>query len=354
MRLLRCIVVLASGLTFGACGVARAANDGAFASRELRIIVGSESGGGYDVYARLASPFLGKYLPGAPTVIVQNLPGAGGLKVANYMAKIAPRDGSTIAITNRNLIAAPLLKMVDRENVQYDPMSFTWLANLNTDVSFLIARAATGVASLDDLRGRDFIVGSTTPTDNNGLFPYIFNNLLGTRFRVVSGYPSSNEMALAMDRSEIDGVVGFSWSSLQAQRPDWLRDGYVRLLMQLGLTPHPEARDVPLMLDFVRDDINHQALELIATLNTLGRPFFGPPGMPSEAVKNLREAFAHVAVDTDFLEMARRENLDVTFTDGATLQETVARMNSVRPEIAAAATRALARRATSVDSLPKR
>src|SRR5665213_2056318 len=127
------------------------------------------------------------------------------------MAQIAPRDGSTIAITNRNLIAAPLLNMVEAGNVQYDSTKFVWLANLNTDVSFLIVRADIGVKSIDDLRKRQVIVGSTSQTDNNGIFPYISNNLLGTHFKVVTGYPSSSELALAMDRAEIDGVVGFSW-----------------------------------------------------------------------------------------------------------------------------------------------
>lgn len=329
------------------------ADIGTHGTKEVRLLIGSGAGGGYDAYARLAAPYLSKYLPGNPPVVVENVPGGGGLKLANYMAQIAPRDGSTIAITNRNLIAAPLLKMVEPGNVQYDAAKLVWLANLNTDVSFLIVRAATGVTSIDDLRKRELIVGSTTPTDNNGIFPYIANNLLGTHFKVVTGYPSSSELALAMDRGEIDGVVGFSWSSLQVQRPDWLRDHTILLLLQLGLVPLAEAPDVPLLLDFAKTDKDRKALKLLATLNTLGRPFFGPPQLSAEVQAAWRNAFAQVAKDDAFVAAAEREKLDVTFTDGATLQQTIQQVISVSPEVADVARRALQKGTTDVQSITK-
>jgi tripartite-type tricarboxylate transporter receptor subunit TctC len=317
-------------------------------NKQVRILVGSGAGGGYDAYARLAAPYLGKYLPGNPSVVVENVPGGGGLKLANYMAQIAPRDGSEIAITDRNLVAAPLLKMVDLDNVHYDPTKLVWLANLNTDVSFLIVRAALGVKSIDELRRREVIVGAVSQTDNNGIFPYISNNLIGTHFKVVTGYPSSSALALAMDRGEIDGVDGFSWSSLQVQRPEWLRDHTVLLLLQLGLVPLREAPDIPLMLNLAKTDTDRKALELFATLNTLGRPFFGPPQLPNEAASAWRSAFAAMAKDDVFVAMAARAKLDVTFTDGETLQRTVQEMNSVSPEIADAAIHALERGTTEV------
>jgi tripartite-type tricarboxylate transporter receptor subunit TctC len=309
--------------------------------KEVRLLVGSEAGGGYDVYARLVAPFLEKYLPGNPTLVVQNMAGAGGLKLANYMAQIAPPDGGTIAITNRNLIAAPLLRLIDPANADYDPAKLTWLANLNTDVSFVIIRAATGVRTVDDLKTRDVLVGSANPTENNGIFPYVLNNLLGARFKVISGYPSSNELALAMDRSEIDGVVGFSWSSLVSQRPNWLKDHYINLIMQLGLTPLPQEKDVPLALNLVSSPVNRKALELLATLNTIGRPFFGPPTMAPAVQKTLRDAFAHAVTDPAFIATAQRARLDYAFTDGATLQGLVEKVNSYSPEVAEAARRAL-------------
>jgi tripartite-type tricarboxylate transporter receptor subunit TctC len=309
--------------------------------KDIRIIVGSGVGGGYDAYARLVAPFLSRYLPGSPPVIVQNMPGGGGLKLANYMAQVAPRDGGTIAITNRNLIAAPLLGMVERNNVQYDPAALTWIANMTSDVSFLILRPEIGIRGIDDLRTRTVLVGSTSRADNNGVFPFVANNLLGTRFKVISGYGSSSDMLLAMERAEIDGIVGFSWASLQVQRPAWLEGRRERLIMQLGLEPLPQARDIPRMLDFARTPLDRQALELLATLNTLGRPFFGPPGLTDPVTAVLRDAFEKVAKDPALLELANREKLDVTFMRGSDLQSTIRKMVSVSPEVAAAATRAL-------------
>ncbi|HWG05896.1 MAG TPA: hypothetical protein VG271_12860, partial [Beijerinckiaceae bacterium] len=311
-------------LLFLATPAVRAQTDlgGAHGPKEVKIIVGSGAGGGYDAYARLAAPHLPKYLPGHPNVIVENMPGGGGLKLANYMAQIAPRDGSEIAINDRNLVAAPLLRMVEMDAVHYDATKFVWLANLNSDVSFLIVRASAGVKNIDDLRKKEIIVGAASQTDNNGIFPYISNNLIGTHFKVVNGYPSSSALALAIDRGEIDGVDGFSWSSLQVQRPQWLRDHTVLLLLQLGLKPLPEAPDVPLMLSLAKNDTDRQALELFATLNTLGRPFFGPPQMSDTATAAWRKAFADLVKDETFLATAKKAHLDVIYVDGKTVQQT--------------------------------
>ena len=329
------------------------AQEAARAPKEVRILIGSGVGGGYDAYARVAAVFIGKHLPGNPSVVIQNVPGAGGLKLANYMAQIAPRDGVEIAITNRNLIAAPLLKMVEAANVQYDPAKFVWLANLTTDVSFFVARAASGVKTMDDARAREVIVGSTSSADNNGMFPYIANNLLGTRFKVVTGYPSSSALALALDRGEIDGVVGFSWSSIQVQRPQWLRDHEVNLVVQLGLSPLPEVREVPMILDLAKTETDRKALELIATLNTLGRPFFGPPQMTAPAAAMWREAFAQLVRDDAFLAQMKKQKLDVSFLDGGALQQTVEHMTNVSPEVAEAARRSLEPSATKVETFVK-
>ncbi len=321
--------------------------------KEIRILIGSGVGGGYDAYARVAAQFIGKHMPGNPAVVVQNVPGAGGLKLANYMAQIAPRDGTEIAITNRNLIAAPLLKMVEASNVQYDSAKFVWLANLTTDVSFFIARTASGIRTIEDARNREVIVGSTSSADNNGMFPYIANNLLGTKFKVVTGYPSSSALALAIDRGEIDGVVGFSWSSIQVQRPQWLRDHEVSLVLQLGLLPLPEARDVPMIIDKARNETDRKAMELIATLNTLGRPFFGPPQMTPQSSKTWRDAFTELVKDEAFLTQMQRQKLDVSFLDGEHLQETVQHMIDVTPDVAEAARKSLEPSSTPVQTFTK-
>ncbi|HWG05586.1 MAG TPA: hypothetical protein VG271_11280 [Beijerinckiaceae bacterium] len=321
--------------------------------KTARIVVGSDPGGSYDGYARLIAPFLGKYLPGRPNVVVENMPGGGGLKLANYMAQIAPHDGSEIGIADRNLIVAPLLKLVEMGNVHYDPAKFVWIANLNSDVSFLIVRTESNIKTIDDLRRREVLVGSTSQTDNNGIFPYISNNLIGTHFKVITGYPSSNAIALAMDRGEIDGVDGFSWSSIQLQKPEWLRDHKVVLLMQLGLKPLPQQPDVPMILDLAKTEDDRKALEVFATLNTLGRPFFAPPQLSADAAAMWRQAFAAAVKDDGFLAMVKQAKFDFTFTDGETVQQTVERLNAISPTVAAIATDALKRNATEVQKATK-
>ena len=321
--------------------------------KEMRILIGSGVGGGYDAYARVAAQFIGKHLPGNPSVVVQNVPGAGGLKLANYMAQLAPRDGAEIAITNRNLIAAKMLKMVEAGNVQFDSAKFVWLANLTTDVSFFVARAGAGVRTIEDARTREVIVGSTSSADNNGMFPYIANNLLGAKFKVVTGYRSSSALALAIDRGEIDGVVGFSWSSIQVQRPQWLREKDVLLVLQLGLSPLPEAADVPMILDKAKSETDRKARELVATLNTLGRPFFGPPQMSAHAAAMWRRAFAQLVKNEAFLAQMERQKLDVSFVDGEALQQTVQQMMDTTPEIAEAARISLEPNATEVKTFAK-
>jgi tripartite-type tricarboxylate transporter receptor subunit TctC len=317
--------------------------------REVRVLVGSSTGGGYDTFGRIVAPFLGKHLPGNPTIVVQNMPGGDGLTATNYIAQLGPKDGSMIAITNRNFTVAPLLGMVEQSSVHYDASKLTWLANLNSDVSFVIVRSETGIKTMDDLRKHEVVVGSTGLTANNGIYPYVANNLLGTHFKVVTGYPGSAEVAMALDRGEIDGVVGFSSASLTTERPDWLRDNKINLVMQLGLTPLAGYEKVPLMIDLAKNDNDRRALELIAAPNIFGRPFFAPPNLPPEITKYLRQAFADLAGDPQFKAAAEKAKLDITYMPGEKVQEQVQELNAASPEVVKIARAALQRGSTEVD-----
>lgn len=169
-------------------------------------MVGYASGGGYDTYARVVAQFLGKYIPGNPVIVVQNMPGADGLALANFMYVRAPKDGTVIALTNRNLAVAPKLGLIEAQNVHYDPTKFHWLANLNVEVSVMVARHDAGVASIDDLTRKPIVVGATGVTSNNAMYPYVMNNLLNTKLKVVTGYPGTSHLTLALERGEIQGI----------------------------------------------------------------------------------------------------------------------------------------------------
>jgi tripartite-type tricarboxylate transporter receptor subunit TctC len=320
-----------------------------FKGKELRLIVGYATGGGYDNYARIVAPYLSKHLPGTPTVVVQNMPGGDGLAVANYMAQRAPRDGTAVALTNRNLAVAPLLGMIEPQNVQYDPKQFAWLANLNSEVSVLIVRADTGVKTLDDVRAHQVVVGATGLTANNAVYPYVANNVLGTKFKVVTGYPGTSHLLLALERKEIDGIGGLAWSSLKVQRPDWIDKRTVLPVIQLGLSKVPELKDVPLILDLASSDKDRRALELVFAPEALGRPFFAAPQTPATATQALRSAFAAAVADDGFKAASEKAQLEVEFMDGASLEQIVQRLNSASPEVVELAKRVMERGRTEVE-----
>jgi tripartite-type tricarboxylate transporter receptor subunit TctC len=314
--------------------------------KEVSILVGYAAGGGYDTFARAAAQVIGRYLPGNPTVIVRNMPGADGLAVANHMAQRTARDGTVIALTNRELVTAPFVGSVEQSSIQYDPTQFNWIANFNSEVSVFIFGADHGIMSLDDLRQRDAIVGATGLTSNNAIYPYIANNILGTRLKVVAGYPGTSHLILALERGEIDGIGGLAWSSLQVQRPDWIAEKKAVPVLQVGLTSIPELKGVPFILDLAHDDNERRALELVLAPEALGRPFFAPPKTPAPIVELLRRAFAAVAEDQEFKTIVERARLNVTFTDGTAVQELVSRVNSASPEVVQSARRALQRDGT--------
>lgn len=313
-----------------------------YRGKELRIVVGYAAGGGYDTYARVIASTISKHIPGQPAVIVQNMPGADGLTAANYMARLAPRDGSAIAVTNRNLPVAPLLGLVERSSVQYDPKQFMWLANLNSEVSVLIVRSDLGLRTIEDIRTRELTVGSTGQTSNNAIYPHVINHVLGTRLKVVTGYPGTSHLTLALERGEIGGIGGWAWSSLQVQRPEWISSKFIFPLLLLGSTTPPELKDVPHILDLVNSEDERRALELIFAPDELGRPFFAPPDTPAVAVDLLRTAFTSLMVDGEFKMAVEKARLDVTFMDGRTLQRKIAELNDVNArvlELAKSATR---------------
>jgi tripartite-type tricarboxylate transporter receptor subunit TctC len=312
-----------------------------YQGKSVHVLVGYAVGGGYDTYGRAVAQVLGRHLPGNPSVLVQNMPGADGLLLANHMAQRAPHDGTAIAVTNRSLAVSPLLGLVSASNIRYEPTKLQWLASLNSEVSLLIVRKELGIRRLEDLQGRPIRVGSTGLTSNNAVYPYVLNNLFGTQVKVVTGYPGTSHLALALERNEIDGVAGWAWSSLRLQRPDWIRDGKVVLVLQLGTERVPELKDVPLILDLARSDDERHALELIFSPETMGRPFFAPPQTPKEAVTLLRNAFAATVEDPEFRSVAERSGLDITFTGGDTIQRMVARLNAARPEVVQMAQRVM-------------
>lgn len=323
-----------------------------YKGKELRIFVGYASGGGYDTYARVVAQHVGRHLPGNPAVVVQNMPGADGLALANHMGQKAPRDGTAIALTNRNLAVAPVLGIIDKASVQYDPSEFFWIANLNVDTSVLTVRKDAGITKLDELKTKEIVVGATGLTSNNAIYPHVINNLLDTKIKVVIGYPGTSHLVLAMERGEIQGNGGWAWSSLKVQRPQWVEKGEVVLLLQLGTERIAELPNVPLITDLARNEREKQALELVFAADAMGRPFFAPPKIPAEVGKLLRAGFDAMVKDKTFVEATQKAKLDVTYQDGARVEAMVKRLAASPADTAELAKKYMQPAKTKIEELP--
>jgi hypothetical protein len=293
-----------------ACAPASA--DDFYAGKQITFIAGSGVGGGYDLLARLAARHIGRLIPGHPAVIVQNQPAAGSLVAANQIANTAPRDGTVIALIQRGMLLA---RLVNPTGVR------------------LLAWHTAPHRTAQDLLAQELIVGGQTGADPE-ISPRLYNALIGTRFRIVTGYNGTAEIALAIERGEVQGTADWSWASLKKQRPDWLREKKVTLLLQGALQRDPELPDLPSVLDFVKSDADRRVLELYFTQKTIARPVIAPPGIPPERLAALRAAFAALATDREFLADAEKSGLDVAPVAGDAVDRVVALIAGTPADIA--------------------
>jgi len=279
-----------------------------FKDRAIDLYIGYSVGGGYDVYARLLARHLGKHVPGGPTIVPRNMEGAGSLRLANWLYGAAPRDGSAIATVSRG---APFDKLLGRPGIAFEGSEFSWIGSANDEVSVCVAWHTSGVATFADLTRTPLIVGAAGAGSDDDQFPRVINGVLGTKMRVVSGYPGGNDVILAMERGEVGGRCGWSWSSIKANRPAWLSEKKINILFQLGLSRHPDLPEVPLVTDFATDDAQRSVLKLILARQALGRPFLGPPAIPPDRLAALRQAFVATMKDPEFLADAERLKLEI-------------------------------------------
>jgi tripartite-type tricarboxylate transporter receptor subunit TctC len=297
----------------------------------LSLYIGFSVGGGYDAYGRIVARHLGKHIPGNPTVVPVNMEGAGSLRLANWLYNAAPKDGSAIGIMSRGVPFEPLVG--NRESSQFDASQYSWIGSTTDEVSVCAAWDRTGIEEFDDLYDKELIVGGTGSGADADVFPKIISGVLGAKLRLVSGYPGGNDIEFAMERGEVDGRCGWSWSSILATKQRLLEEGTIKVFLQLALHKHPDLPDVPLITDLARNEEERQIFRLIFVRCVLGRPFMGPPGMPADRLEALRAAFDATMQDPEFLEEAMRSRLEITPIPGAELQDLVAEVYATSPEI---------------------
>src|SRR6478672_3614989 len=278
-----------------------------YAGKQLTIMVGAGPGGGYDLQARIAARHLGRHIPGNPTIIVQNIPSR--IAAANMMFSSAMRDGTTIALLQRGVLLA---KLIYPTGVRFEIEKFHWLGSLNSETAVTLA-------------------WHTAPHETT---QRLYNSLIATRFKVVTGYNSTAQIALAIERGEVQGIADWSWSSLKAVRPNWLADKQITLLMQGALKKEPELGSLPNALDFIKNDVDRKVLELHFTQKTAARPLVAPPEVPAERIALLRKAFEALAQDTEFLAEMNKAQMEFNFVPGPEIDKIVAQIAATPSEIA--------------------
>jgi tripartite-type tricarboxylate transporter receptor subunit TctC len=301
--------------------------------KTLSLIIGTSAGNDYDFRGRLLAKYLGRHLPGEPAIVPQNMPGAGGIKAANYLASIAPRDGTALHMIMSNMMSS---EAIGAQGVQFDARKFFWIGNTTSTPNVTVAWYKTGVTSIEQVKSRELIVGAPGGTVGV-LYATAMNGLIGTKFKIVTGYPGGNEVNLAMERGEIDGRASNSWASWKSTKPDWVNDKKINILVQVGLKRAPDLPDVPLLLELAHNDTDRQVLTFLSADTAIARALVASPDTPPERVTALRRAFDATMKDPDFLADAEKTQMDIVPMTGEESQKVADGIVNTSPEVVARA-----------------
>jgi tripartite-type tricarboxylate transporter receptor subunit TctC len=301
-----------------------------YKGKTIELDIGTSVGGGYDAYGRMLARNMGKYIPGNPAIVPKNMEGAGSMRLANHLYNAAPKDGTSFGTINRGTPFEPLL---GNRGAQFDATRFSWIGSTNNEVSVCVAWHTTGITIFDDLLKRELVVGATGPSADTYQFPKIANAVLSTKFKIVTGYPGGNDVDLAMERGEVEGRCGWSWTSVKGLHQSWLDRKAINILFQMGLSKHRDLAGVPLIVDLARTDEERAILRLIFARQVMAWPFLAPPGTPSERVDALRKAFLATMQDKDFLAEADKAGLEITPVAGEDIQKLVQQIYATRAAI---------------------
>jgi tripartite-type tricarboxylate transporter receptor subunit TctC len=328
------VLAIVCAIAVGATTPANAQEDVAafYKGKTVRIVVGTAAGGGYDLFARIVARHLASHVPGAPAIIVQNLPAAGGLVMTNQLYATAPRDGTVIGAPINGIPTAPLLQP---NGAHFDAERLIWLGSTNREPYVAFVWHTAPVQSLADLQAKELIVGATAPGTTMVDFPLITNAILGTKFRIVRGYEGTPQINNAIERGEIEGEGGIGWAAVKAQVPQWIADRKIRLIAQYGLRRHAELADVPSMLELAKSDADRRALLMLFARTEYGRPYFLPPEVPAARVAALRHAFDETMRDPAFVADAAKLQLDVDPMSGEQVQALVGDLARTPSEVMA-------------------
>jgi len=310
-----------------------------FKGKILRIIVGFPPGGGFDLYARLVAEYLPRHMPVDVKFIVENMPGAATARAAAHIYGIGPQDGSVIGICHQGLLANQVLGI--QNGGDFDMLKFNWVARMGTQLNVGIVWNSAGVKTIADAKTREVIFGATTPTATSVMVPKALNAVLGTKFKIVPGYQGSTDMALAMERGETHGFATGVWIDLVNAHADWIKNGIVFPLFQIGVMRHPQLPDVPVLGELTDTPGEKKILELLGATEDMGRAFMAGPRVPPDRVSLLRTAFDNMMKDEELLREMTAKNLEINYMHGDELQALVASVGRMPPDVVARARKML-------------
>ena len=290
-----------------------------YQGKTIRLVVASAPGGGYDNYARTFAQHLKKHIPGDPTIVIQNMPGAGGMVATNWLFNVASKDGLTFGLIQRGV---PFHPYFGEKRAQFVPTEFNWLGSFNSETSVLSVWNTSKVRTFKDAFTQTAVMGGSGPNDSE-THPSLMNNTLGTKFKIAGGYKSNTDVMLAMERGEVEGLGG-SWSSLKALRGHWLRDKQVNVIVQVGREKHPDLSQVPMIDEFVKQPEHKLMWNVMVAIGTLGRPLVAPPGAPAELVKILRAGFDATMKDPEYLAEMQRSRRELEPVGGPEIERMLA------------------------------
>ncbi len=333
-----CAVAAAALLTLAAPSSAQSVAD-FYRGRTLTMLISYTVGGGYDLYARVLARHLGKHIPGNPTVVPENMPGAGGLRASNFLYSAAPRDGSVIGTFSRSI---PTMPLVTPTAVSFDGRKFSWIGSMSGDTSLCLTGRKSNVKTFQDMLTKPVVMGGQFAAADSDIYAHLYRNIFGAKIKLVSGYPGTNEIVLAMERGEVDGICGLSWGTIKVAHLDWRKTKAVNFLVQAALKKDPELGEVPLALDLIKDPVKKQILSIHFAPQAMGRPFAAPPGIPADRKAALIAAFDATLKDPALLADAASQKMDISPMTGAEIDALLGQLYAISPNVIAQAAKAIA------------
>ena len=314
-----------------AAGTAARAQDDFYKDKTVRMLISHPAGGGYDLYGRLFARYLPRFLPGNPVVVPQNMPGGAGAIMASHMYSVAAQDGTVIGLGPGSTGTAALF---GSSGARYDARQFSWIGSMTSDIAVALSWHTSPVKTAKDLFTTELVTGGAGVTDQSVMFPKALDHILGTKFKVITGYGGTADTTLAVERGETAGIGAMNFSSVQANKPQWLSEKKINVLVQYGLARHPDLPDVPTVLELATNDDERELLRLLFAQSSMGRAIYGPPNIPPERLKLLRAAFDRMMQDPDFLAEARKMHMEINQPmPGEKMSELVNRLYAAKPEL---------------------